>query len=122
MLRTVQGEIGSHHPPADVCWNRCLVRNDSNTHGHSTDSDCAVAHGASNLLRQAERFMKRSRKQYGTELVATVASEEVQARHGLADTLGDRAQSVVADRMAVPIIDQLKMVDIDHHQSDCRRA
>ena len=49
------------------------------------------------------------------EFLASHAAEDVALSHAAAEPLGHDAQHAVADRMAVPIVDQLEIVGIDHH-------
>ena len=75
------------------------------------------------LVGKRSRALDIEARQQQREFLAAVAGDE----HGLFQRderqgLADGAQTGVAGDMAVAVVEQLEMIDIDHHQRERRAA
>ena len=66
--------------------------------------------------------LPREADQQDGELVATQPGDRVGAPDMLGEQLGGLAQRVVADEVAVPVVDRLEVVEIADHQHAVRSA
>jgi hypothetical protein len=51
----------------------------------------------------------------GDELVSSDAADRIIRAHAVREAVGDRAQHLVADRVAVRVVDGLELVDVEEH-------
>src|SRR5450759_1325244 len=70
---------------------------------------------AAHPLRDAGRAGRRRFRQHDEEFVAAVTAAKVAAPQDLAEALPDRGQDFVAAQVAVPVVDALELVDVEHH-------
>ena len=82
------------------------------------DLDGDAADLAQDRLGDWPRICSRRGVQHHAELVAAIASGVAGIAQPGADGVGHRTQHLVADRMAVPVVGGLEVVDVEHRQRD----
>ena len=70
-----------------------------------------------NLVDDQPRLLRRAVGQHREKLLATVASQAVDAPQPLAQQVGQCADDVVAGGVAVVVVDPLEVVDVEHHHT-----
>ena len=83
-----------------------------------TDADRRVAGGRDALGKHHRELAARQVGKQHRQLVAPVPSEGVLDAEAVANALRDRAQHLVAGRVAEGIVDQLELVDVDEAHAD----
>lgn len=117
-LRFVERGIGLEQEAPKVSGIRWKSGDtDADRHGTCQSRGGAVGDGEANALRQGQGAWRRFRAEQ-RELFPAITEELVALALGGGDRGGHLADHLIALHMAVPVVDRLEVVDIDHHQAD----
>src|SRR5690554_6244531 len=129
-LRLVQRRVGARDQPRPrvaVAGGLGLKVRDADRHGHGqrlpppAEVERPIRDHGADPLREHGARPGVGAGQQDHELLAAVPGGDIAAADLVADPPGDAAQDVVADEVAVTIVDRLEMIDVDHQARE-RRA